>query len=108
MRDVMAALPPKTGQAERQLGEPNEREGEHPEQHPRTDTPRRRLTRETRAAPRVDGEDREQHDLRQDPVDLFEPPVAGRAGNLVCTEERPHPKTRQVQISGDDAAVPEE
>ena len=68
VRLVVAAVPPRLDEPEGNLREPDEREADHPEEHPRPDPPGRRLAGERRSAPGVEREHDEQDELRGDEV----------------------------------------
>ena len=76
---VVAPAPPDLGQPERHLRDPDEREPDHPEQHPRPDPARRRLAREADPPARVGEQHADQHELGDDELDPEEPLVALRA-----------------------------
>ena len=65
LRDVVAAVPPHAGEAERKLRQPDDAEAEHREQHPRADPARGGLAGEHGAASRVERE----HDDAAPPSD---------------------------------------
>src|SRR5438270_62708 len=75
----VAALPPELGETERELGEPDEGETDHPEQRPGADAPGGRLACEAGSVARVDREHDEERELREDEVGAQEPLVAGGA-----------------------------
>ena len=72
---VVAAIPPHLRNPERHLRDPDEREPDHPEQHPGADSARRRLLREANAVLRVQDENAEEDELRDDELDPEEPLV---------------------------------
>ena len=100
VRQVMPALPPEAQESERQLRDPDEREADHPEQHPGADRPGRRLAREPRAAPRVEAEDDELGELGERPVDRREAPERGRRVQLGGREQPAHRDLRQPEARG--------
>ena len=63
---VVAPLPPKLGEPESELAQPDEAEAEHAEQHPGADPAGGRLPREARAVAGVEPERGEQHHLGEE------------------------------------------
>ena len=102
----MPALPPQLSEAEGKLGEPHERQAEHPEEHPRANPPRRRLADERRALDRVDPEGDELGDQCQQRIDPEECLVARPAVELLLGEELRRIEVREGEVAG-DARLPE-
>ena len=82
VRQVMASLPPQRGHVEGQLRQPEQREAEHPEQHPRPDRPGCRLPREAHAPAGVHDEDDQLDHHRHRPRSCREPSVRRRRVQL--------------------------
>jgi hypothetical protein len=64
--DVVSAVPPDPQNRERHLGEPEEAESEHPEEHPGADRPRRGVADEPHAPARVQREHGDRHEQAED------------------------------------------
>jgi hypothetical protein len=79
LHDPVAALPPDVRDGERQLGDPDEREADHPEEHPGADAPGRGFAGEAVASPGIESEDDDEYGERRDPVPAQEKLVALRA-----------------------------
>jgi hypothetical protein len=87
VRDLVIPLPPDSGQAEGELGKPDDPEAEHAEQHSGADPARRRLAHQPVPAAGVEHEDRQQRDGRQQAVDEEEALVGGTAVEERVAEE---------------------
>ena len=105
-RDVVPALPPESGEPERQLGEPHEPQPEHPEEHPGPDPSRGRLPHERRPLDRVDPERHQLRDQRKQRVDAQERLIAVRPIELILGEVPRRVDARQREVPG-DARLPE-
>ena len=104
VREPVVALPPEIDDRERQLGRPDEREAEHPEQHPRADRPGRRLACPAGAPARVRGERcdlREHSSPRQERLDGRE---ARRGVQLSSGEEPMRVDVRKMEGRRDSRA----
>src|SRR5581483_351880 len=108
VRLVVAPLPPEREDRERDRDQPDEREAEHREQHPRTDRAGSRLAREPRAAPGVQGEDNQRRNGLPEPEPVAELLVVLRAAQEGRREEALLRQSAQVQAVGNLGAHPEE
>ena len=99
---VVAPVPPDLRQAERHLRDPDEREPDHPEQHPRADPAGRRLLRVVDPVLGVHHEDAEQDELRDHELDAEEELVA--VGSLErFLRDAGQRAVAEDEIVGDDA-----
>ena len=109
VRDVVPAVPPQRRDLEREPDEPDEREAEHREQHPRADRPGRRVAQEALAPARVEQEDDERH--RASPA--RESNRRNRSKWAPCAEqargeEVARRKAADVEVARDARRVPQE
>ncbi len=102
----MAALPPDRHQPERDLGEPDDRKAQHPQQHPRADRAGGRLAHQPVAAPGVERQDDHQHELAEQAVDVQQSLVGGAAAQEGCAEQGSWIDVRERQPGG-NRGVPE-
>ena len=105
--DVVPALPPDRRDRERQLREPDDRQAQHPEKHPRADRPRGRFLRVPGAPARIDRQRHEHDDLGGDPVGEQEPLVALRPLDQLAAEHRVDVDPWQHEVVGDDGVQQE-
>ena len=99
---VVAPVPPHLGQPERHLRDPDEREPDHPEQHPRADPAGRRLAREADAPARVGEQHADQHELGDDELDPEEASRSGRrARSPAGRSVRARSTVRQLEAARD-------
>ena len=96
---------PRSGTGGRQ---PDEREAEHREQHPRADRPGRRLAQEALAPARVEQEDDDRHHGRQQRVDPAGTARSGRPSQQARGEEIARVKAAEVEVARDSASSPRE
>ena len=101
-------LPEEVGDLERQLDEPDDREAEHAEEHPRADPARRGLAHEALSSERVEDERAHRRQLREEEAQAQEALEAARPGERVRGEEAVRVDARQVQVARHVGAVPEE
>ena len=97
----MAALPPDGGEAERELGEPHEREAEHAEQHSGADSPCGRLAYEAPSPPGIHVEHPDQHNEREQPVDAQEALVVSCLFEIALAEIACRIGLVETQVVGD-------
>jgi hypothetical protein len=103
----VAPLPPELGEAEGELDQPEEREANHGEEHPRADPPGGRLAHEPVAVARVYGQDDEHCELGKQEVPAHEAPVIPGPLELGRAEEAIDIHGREAQ-AGRDPRPPEE
>jgi hypothetical protein len=96
----VAALPPEVGEPEGDLDEPEERQAEHPQEHPRPDAAGRRLAHEALAEARVEREDDDDHDERDEEADPQEQVVAPHLVELSRGKDLRGRDTRPVEPVG--------
>ena len=72
LRHIVASLPPVVEEPERSLDQPEDGEPQHPEQHPRADPAGGRLAHEPPAVARVEREDDNHDDERDEVADAQE------------------------------------
>ncbi len=101
MRDVVTALPPERDDGEGELDEPDDREAEHAEQHPRADRARRRLARVAAADPRPDGERAQHGEGLERPDQEQQPLVALGTRHERAAEDRVDVDVRERERVGD-------
>jgi hypothetical protein len=87
-RDVVPTAPPELDHGERELREPDDRQAQHPEEHPRAERARRRLLREPAAVPCVEGERAQRDERSEHPEDEAEAFVPLCAVDEVAAEHR--------------------
>src|SRR5438132_4726001 len=94
--EPVAVTPPDVQHFERQLGAPDEREADHPEQHPGADRPSRGLAHPTDAITGEKPEHRELRDRLTEPEKPLHPAVVLRAVQNLRREEDLLAEVRQV------------
>ncbi len=96
----MTPAPPQRDDRERKLCQPDDRQPEHSEQHPRAQRAGRGLLREPHAVARVQRERREAHDEPEHPQDQQEALEPLRPGDELRAEHPVDVDVRQRQAVG--------
>src|SRR5262249_27079817 len=100
LAQVVPPLPPQVENGERQLGNPEDREAEHPEQHPRPHRARSRIGHESGATPRIHGEHEHVDDQPADPQQAVDARERVARMQLRSREVLPLVEVRQIERAG--------